>query len=819
MITSIFTKYPYFAILGFFLYITCMTRFFNTITSINRSVYTFYFPFQIMVSLVCLLLLLPSLFRTTHIQKIKKPVENKIRFIASRFCSGFFFAYGSWYFFNSFRPSQDLLKINIADVVWSQISLLSILALSILFFTSFYMPKKDHLYTFTGIVLFLLGFFSLFHTRELINQLDVLTSVLYPAKISPDFFQHVIMLVLFAIFWLLAVKINRYDARYFENNAAVWANTLLFNCLISFLIVLYTNQVPVLLKALKHGTGLPGFITYVIFGAFLWFCIRIFGVLDTGIIIEKNVIHDQWLLSILTMVFLAPLLDVYNAAFLLKVLLTAAGIYFFWKPDQSNLSGARVDEIKQIVFLLLLSIMFSAVFVLIACRLSFYSLYLSSMIRDFLHMVLGENLFENPLSRFVLAMLHQINTAFKFMRGNVLAAGCLVTGFIMAYLYKRYSFKKSVIFLLNGLFAGFISFLAAGLILNYYLIFFRAPENHILWLHNIHMAYKEWEIPIINTIYLMLFVFSFKKAVRKGSRLILWTVLSNYILYISICISVTQLLLMAVSMYSETVFANIASSYYLINIAVQVVPLIILLLSVLIYSNNSIEERILPALLRCRLPSASEKEKIEEVVSILLERELLPNAMAIQVYISQRKETNAYTIGNKSIAITYSLFRTLTSQQIAGVLSHELGHIKHNDGRLRVLLYILNLPTVLIIKVFNCFSFQYFPIFTTVGFLCLFVLSYTHTLELMGFGLGGIVFWFLLQTAIFLMENQDMQDSEWMADEFASSKGLGQELKEALIQMAAVDEQEDVRESWMEKYPDLAERIKRLETLQNPIGA
>ena len=79
--------------------------------------------------------------------------------------------------------------------------------------------------------------------------------------------------------------------------------------------------------------------------------------------------------------------------------------------------------------------------------------------------------------------------------------------------------------------------------------------------------------------------------------------------------------------------------------------------------------------------------------------------------------------------------------------------------------------------------------------------------------------WFLLQTAIFLMENLDTQESEWRADAFAASNGLGQELKEALKQMATIDLKEDVRESWMERYPDLTERIRRLETPQNLIGA
>ena len=79
--------------------------------------------------------------------------------------------------------------------------------------------------------------------------------------------------------------------------------------------------------------------------------------------------------------------------------------------------------------------------------------------------------------------------------------------------------------------------------------------------------------------------------------------------------------------------------------------------------------------------------------------------------------------------------------------------------------------------------------------------------------------WFLFQIAIFLMKNLDTQESEWRADAFAAANGLGHELKEALVQMAETEEAEPEREPWMEKYPDLAERIQRLETLQNPIGA
>lgn len=79
--------------------------------------------------------------------------------------------------------------------------------------------------------------------------------------------------------------------------------------------------------------------------------------------------------------------------------------------------------------------------------------------------------------------------------------------------------------------------------------------------------------------------------------------------------------------------------------------------------------------------------------------------------------------------------------------------------------------------------------------------------------------WCLLQAAIFLMKNLDTQESEWRADAFAAANGLGKELKEALVQMAETGATEPERETWMEKYPDIEERIQRLDRLQQIAGA
>lgn len=812
-----FLKHPYIVISSFFLYITFIAHWHKIIIDIEIYNKNVSYEGLISVCLICLLFLLPSLFCSRRVCIIKKPVENKFRFFASRFCSGLFFLLGNYYLNNSFILSQDLINIYKADIAWTQI-----LAVSVFFLASFYLSKRVRLFSFIGIILFLFGFVSLFHTSRIFDHLTLLR-LLFLITTPSDFEYHVSYLFLFVLFWLFTIKINKLDAKYFENNVFLWLSTLLFSILISFLILLYTEQISLLLNDYESGI----FIIYHLpYGMFLWFCIKLFCFLDLG---SKNKISakllDGWLLSILTMAVLTLLYDVQNVVFLLKCLLIAMGMYLIWNPNQLHISQIRMTERKQIIILILFSGMFSAILFYIIYRLSTFSRDIYKMVRDLFLMYFAseESMFNNTLARVVLMALNQVNKAFKYMRGNIFAFGSLTSCFISLYLYKRYTFKENIVFLLNCIFAGIISWLFAGLLWDFCLVFIYLPSRHITWFYKLRTEHAELMFNIIRTFQVLILYYTFKQAFQRGKRLVLWTVFSNFALYISLSYAVSFLLLNVIKIFDVNNSDNLTPFFTsVLNMAdIVIVPLVILAVSVLICGNKNIEERILPTLLQCRPLNVSEEQKFNKVIAVLQEKDILSDTTAIQIYISRITEFNAYTIGKKSIAITYSLFKKLTPQQIAGIISHEFGHIKHNDGDLRVLLYALNFPATLIKKIYNAVSFQRFPVLATIGSLGLFLLAYTHMLPLMGVDIFlCVMFWFLLQTAIFLMENQDLQDSEWKADEYASSKGLGQELKEALMLMATVDETNDDnnREPWMEKYPDLAERIQRLETLQNPIG-
>ncbi len=268
-----FLKHPYIVISSFFLYITFIAHWHKIIIDINIYNKNVSYEALISVCLICLLFLLPSLFCSRRVCIIKKPVENKFRFFASRFCSGLFFLLGNYYLSNSFILSQDLIKIYKADIAWTQI-----LAVSVFFLASFYLSKRVRLFSFVGIILFLFGFVSLFHTSRIFDHLTLLR-LLFLITTPSDFEYHVSYLFLFVVFWLFTIKINKLDAKYFENNVFLWLSTLLFSILISFLILLYTEHISILLNDYESGI----FIIYHLpYGMFLWFCIKLFCFLDLG---------------------------------------------------------------------------------------------------------------------------------------------------------------------------------------------------------------------------------------------------------------------------------------------------------------------------------------------------------------------------------------------------------------------------------------------------------------------------------------------------------------------------------------------------------
>ena len=806
MITSIFFKFPYLIFGGFFLYTAYMAYFFNQ-TFYKIHAYVMYdFFLQFTSTGICLLFMLPLAIYSKSAKTFTKSVENKVNFYARRFCSGFFFSWGGCFFVNSIVVAERFVtKFSKTNITWPQVTLLSILVFSILVLSTYFLPKKVSLSSFFGIILILVGFVYLYFpiTRESLDNGGWALFVAFMTFLDQGWYVILFNTFMFCVFWMLTLKINRFDARYFRNSANLWLNTLLFGTLTALLLLPVSE-----ISEVKHAScftlideGLlsSAFITIALFSIFLFSCIQAFRFFETQNVFDKfPMLLNGWILCFLMLIICAFFYDKQHDLTLLKIAIIAVGSYFFWKNKQLQPSKIKITRWMQQLLLFLLSVVLVRMFLLVFYLgmwggMPFALLFNNRMLYDLL----------------------------DFINENGLIISLPLACVLCVYLNKKYSLDESVSLLLNYFFACIASLLAINLIKDtitetlyeltgIFLGSFPKPEDEgpipepLLWIQNLETV-----------VYLLVAYISVKQGIQKGKRLIPWMVLSN----MTLMVSLSRMFVNGVITMNNVWLHNHMEQAVLIHkITSLVIPLLVLFLSVLIYRSKNLDEKILPALLRCRLPRISEKQKVEEALSVLKEKKLISDNTSIQVLVAEIPEMNAYTIGDKIIAISEPLVTKLSSQQMAGVFSHELGHIRHKDGRLSVLLYVLNLPTILIKRLFNVFSSQRSAFVNLLFFLILFFFLYHNTVSISMFmRTDGVFLWFLLQTAIFLMENQDTQDSEWRADAYAATGGLAQELKEALMQMATTEVEEGFRESWMEKYPALAERIQRLEAFQTPV--
>ena len=830
--SSVVLRYFNFFICAYFLYIIYMTNFFATILPEDFDcVYKFPFQFQTLASLVCIFIFLPSVFYSGHTQHHSQPVKNRVYFIIHRLCVGFFFTFGSCYFFNSVAISKKFLNVYKTNITPEQVGILAALTISLLFFLLFFRLPKVAMISFFGIFLFLLGSNSIYYADILSSNL-LLMEFLYPESGGSGngaFIFKVTHLFLFVLFWSFAAKINQLDSRFFKNSVGIWFETLLLNCLASLLMILYSGGGPEFVEfILRLGINCILNPPTVLFGAFLWFSIKAICIFNEKVTLSmKDTLLDKWLSSVFTLIVLLLLYDYHLATFLLKVTVIAVGMYLFWKQQPVLPCKFKLTGRKRIGIFFVSSLLVALVLVWSVSSLFDSLLVVVTGIDDIVIEKSPVLLKALPsflawsLSTVIKTTINFFLIASQFLQHYYFVSCCLLACFLTIYFYRYHTLKTSIELLLRYAFSCVVSLMAIEFIKQYEIRFISNPSKYLPWLQ-VFLAENGWWIAYIKTFLLLtVFGFSFQQGIQKGKRLLLWTIVSNLLLYLSLSEAVYYGLTINIGADVLHLFdsGDIAPLRFIIYALLNAIPLLILLLLLLVSCNKSIEEKVLPSLLRCRLPWVSEKRKVNEAVAILRKNGLWSGSMPIQLYISQIVEMNAYTIGNEAIAITYPLCHKLTSQQIAGIISHELGHIQHSDGRLQVFLYILNLPSTLILKIFKSFSFRQMPVITTLGCVLLYVLAYTNSLTLLGIsGIGGVMIWFLFQIAIFLMKNLDTQESEWRADAFAAANGLGHELKEALVQMAETEEAEPEREPWMEKYPDLAERIRRLETLQNPIG-
>ncbi len=110
-----------------------------------------------------------------------------------------------------------------------------------------------------------------------------------------------------------------------------------------------------------------------------------------------------------------------------------------------------------------------------------------------------------------------------------------------------------------------------------------------------------------------------------------------------------------------------------------------------------ISPQFLMRLYRARPLNPYEAEDIYAIITTLAKRAGLPAVP--QLYYLPTRMMNAFAVGNRKnavIAVTDGLLRRLDSREFAGVLAHEISHIRHNDLRVMSIADVISRMTSLL---------------------------------------------------------------------------------------------------------------------------
>lgn len=212
---------------------------------------------------------------------------------------------------------------------------------------------------------------------------------------------------------------------------------------------------------------------------------------------------------------------------------------------------------------------------------------------------------------------------------------------------------------------------------------------------------------------------------------------------------------------------------------------------------------------RLRKPIMEEEARLQGCLMEVLQSASCEKKFCLRIV--EEKEEMIISFGYDTIAISASLLKELTDEELKGVMAHELGHLISRDtivswafATARHLPKILRRPSLLlkwlILLPVIYFIVQFFS--TTLMFVlgAIWIFMVSSVLSDLLFGWLHLVL---------------LRQREYQQDEFAHRLGYGRGLRDALIKLAKAGEQQV--NAWFillhGKGPIIYDRIRRLEQL------
>ena len=733
--------------------------------------------------------------------------ESKRYFLTGNIFTGLFFSAGTWYFFKSLIIPMDTDSIFSFYFFfdWQQFALVGILALSTIYLYVFCNNEKVRFFNFVGIMFIFVGLITLLYygTGWYIGTgINVKGSILDTFNNSNH--NYFIGLTSANVLFFISIKINNALSKVY-NNVCLWTGTLLFSILFSAIGILLDNHVP-----MKWNYFM--LIEFLLYGILLYILISIFLFLSKY---KKEINVKQyglksWFISIS---FLATIVTIFfelDILFLIGYFITIIGCFCFLYqlPNNDQLSPIQESSFFKSVITYLLWVILIGAWIWILDWFVTLFIYAASSHSNAINIL---SIIMEPKMLFIKLLYLQDNY-YTFSLTLL-----FLTFFLIYYFKVKISFEKLLNYMLNGIIISILTFLFIQILQEYIL--------KMQWAYNV-LFKKDIILPItyFSNLALIGLLFSLWICRKRMQRMIVWTAVSNMVLYIGIgklLVHIPYLLAIHFEFFNIKII-NLRKPWAWTPFLPYVFAIALLFVSLIIFKLYFKKKGyiILEAMMNCRKPNIEESEKLSKAMEIV-HKTIGINVSVIRLLVCQNNSYNAFAMGNNTIALSKSLIKEFDFKSIAGIIGHEWGHVHQKDYYLRLMIFALNFPVHVIKKAIFLLTEEKKVSRLFVVIILLADLIYAGILDTLGDGVTYILVWLFIQTFLFLIQNQDFKNSEFLADQYALECNLGKELKGALSLLLSKENIKKELSLWellMSDYPNLLERIRRIEFQKNSIG-
>jgi heat shock protein HtpX len=225
----------------------------------------------------------------------------------------------------------------------------------------------------------------------------------------------------------------------------------------------------------------------------------------------------------------------------------------------------------------------------------------------------------------------------------------------------------------------------------------------------------------------------------------------------------------------------------------------------------------------CEVPPA-EAKRLEPLFSKVMDRAKKVNPRLddrISLFLAEDDSMNAFAVGRRTVVLNTGVL-SLPNDQLAGILTHEVGHISHKDTDLRMAVMagngVVSLGFTVMRLIISLFT-MLVNIFARGGILGLVGMIFSLAAQLFSFILSlAQRFWLFLGK--FAM-SYSARRQELRADEFSvncgAGKGLSRFLSALLEQEGAQLKRSDLLSAFMSSHPEMRARLVALADLGVPI--